>query len=87
MAASRRGRAWPYALRRARGRSACFANQHSPVCPPITQNFETEVDQEINSKVVDLLILYHFHKGCMDFFSTIFAQIGYQDAEFLGSSE
>jgi hypothetical protein len=31
MEACRRGRAWPYERRRARGRSACFANQHSPV--------------------------------------------------------
>jgi hypothetical protein len=31
MAACQRGRAWPYARRRARRRSACFANQHSPV--------------------------------------------------------
>jgi hypothetical protein len=31
LAACRRGRAWPYARRRARGRSACFAFQHSPV--------------------------------------------------------
>jgi hypothetical protein len=31
MEASRRGRAWPYARHRARERSACFANQHSPV--------------------------------------------------------
>jgi hypothetical protein len=69
-----------------RGRSACFAVQHSTVWPPITQNFETEVDQEINSKVVDLLILYHFHKGRIAF-STIFAQIECQDAKILGSSE
>jgi hypothetical protein len=45
------------------------------------------VDRVINSKVVDLLILYHFYKGCIVFFSIIFAQIGCQDAEFLGSSE
>jgi hypothetical protein len=70
-----------------RGRSACFAVQHSTVRPLITQNFETEVDQEINSKVVEQLILYHFHKGCIAFFSIIFAQSGCQDAEFLGSSE
>jgi hypothetical protein len=31
LAARRRGRAWPYARRRAHGRSTCFAFQHSPV--------------------------------------------------------
>jgi hypothetical protein len=52
-----------------------------------TPKFSTEVGRVINSKVVDLLILYHFHKGRMAFFSTICAQIGCQDAEILGSSE
>jgi hypothetical protein len=87
LAACWRGRAWPYTRRHMSGHSACFAFQHSPVWPPITQNSTTEVDQVINSKVVDLLILYHFHKGCIACFSTISAQIGCQDAEFLGSSE
>jgi hypothetical protein len=41
----------------------------------------------VNSKVVDLLTLYNFHKGRMAFFSTIFAQFGCQVADFLGASE
>jgi hypothetical protein len=45
------------------------------------------VDQVINSKVVDLLILYHFHKGRIAFFTLVFAQLGCQDAEFLSSRE
>jgi hypothetical protein len=49
--------------------------------------FSTEVDKVINNKVVDLLILYHFHKRRIAFFSTISAQFGCQDTEFLGSSE
>jgi hypothetical protein len=64
-----------------------FCSSASTVWPPITQNFETKVDKEINSKVVDLLILYHFHKGRIAFFSTMFAQIECQDATILGSSE
>jgi hypothetical protein len=36
------------------------------------------VGRVINSKVVGLLILYHFHKGCIAFFSTIFAQIEFK---------
>jgi hypothetical protein len=51
-----------------------------------TPYFLTEVNKVINSKVVDLLILYHFHKGRIAFFSTFSAQFGCQDAEFLGSS-
>jgi hypothetical protein len=47
----------------------------------------TKVHQAINNKVVDQLTLYHFHKGRLAFFSIIFAQIGCQNAEFLGSSE
>jgi hypothetical protein len=45
------------------------------------------VGRVINNKVVDLLILYHFHKGRMAFFSTIFAQIGCQASCFLGACE
>jgi hypothetical protein len=40
-----------------------------------------------NSKVVDQLTLYHFHKGRLAFFSIVFAQFACQVAEFLGSSE
>jgi hypothetical protein len=45
------------------------------------------VVQAVNSKVVDLLTLYNFHKGRMAFFSTIFAQFGCQVADFLGAGE
>jgi hypothetical protein len=45
------------------------------------------VAQAVNSKVVDLLILYSFQKGHMAFFPTIFAQFGCQVADFLGVSE
>jgi hypothetical protein len=45
------------------------------------------VVQAVNSKVVDLLTLYNFHKGRMAFFSTIFAQIGCQVGCFLGADE
>jgi hypothetical protein len=47
--------------------------------------FPTKSGRGINSKVVDLIILYHFHKGCLAFFSIVFAQIGCQNAECLGS--
>jgi hypothetical protein len=33
----------------------------------ITRNFETQVDQAINNKVVDLLFLYNSYKGCVGF--------------------
>jgi hypothetical protein len=52
-----------------------------------TPNFATEVDQGINSKVVDLPFLYNFYKGRMVFFSTISAQFACQLAEFLGVGE
>jgi hypothetical protein len=41
----------------------------------------------VNSKIVDLLILYNIHKGRMAFFSTICAQIACQDGGFLGADE
>jgi hypothetical protein len=52
-----------------------------------TPNFSTEVGRVINRKVVDLLILYNFHKGRMAFFPTIFSQFGCQVADFLGVGE
>jgi hypothetical protein len=45
------------------------------------------VHQGLNRKVVDQLTLYNFYEGRMGFFSTIFAQIACQDADFLGASE
>jgi hypothetical protein len=47
----------------------------------------TKVHQAINSKVVDQMTFYHFHKGHLAFFSIIFAQLVCQDADFLDSSE
>jgi hypothetical protein len=41
----------------------------------------------MNSKVVDPLILYNFHKWRMGFFSTNCAQFECQDGCFLGASE
>jgi hypothetical protein len=72
---------------RRRARRAVGSNwiSLSYVWLPKTQIFETQVDQVINSKVVDLLFLYNFGKGHRVFFSTICAQIGCQD--FLGASE
>jgi hypothetical protein len=52
-----------------------------------TPNFSTVVGRVINSKVVDLLILYNFYKGRMAFFSTIFAKFSCQVGRFLGASE
>jgi hypothetical protein len=43
------------------------------------------VDQVDNRKVVDLIPVYNFYKGCMGFFSTIFAQIACQVCCFLGA--
>jgi hypothetical protein len=45
-----------------------------------TPYFCTEVNKVINNKVVDLLILYHLHKGRIASFSTNSAQSGCQDA-------
>jgi hypothetical protein len=45
------------------------------------------VVQAVNSKVVDLLILYNFYKVSMAIFSTMFAQIGCQVGCFLGVGE
>jgi hypothetical protein len=59
----------------------------SPVWPTKTPKSWTEVVQAVNSKVVDLRILYNFHKGRMAFFSTICAQIACQDGRFLGADE
>jgi hypothetical protein len=42
-----------------------------PVQLNFAPNFSTEVVQEVNSKVVNLLILYIFYKGRIWFFSTI----------------
>jgi hypothetical protein len=41
----------------------------------------------LNTKVVDLLILYNFYKGRMAFFSTICAQIASKVCCFLGACE
>jgi hypothetical protein len=53
----------------------------------ISPIFLTEVVQAVNSKVVDLPILYNFCKVHMAFFSTICAQIACQVADFLGAGE
>jgi hypothetical protein len=83
--------AWSGARRRARGRErlapASCSIQLGPVQLQITPNSSTKVGQVINNKVVDLLILYHFHKGHMAFLSTIFAQFGCQAGCFLGACE
>jgi hypothetical protein len=46
----------------------------TPVCLSITQKLSTKVHYVMNRKVVDLTILYNFHKGSIVFFSTDFAQ-------------
>jgi hypothetical protein len=81
------GPAWPCPRRRAWVRAGMVAISSGSVPTRFSSIFQTKVGRVINSKVVDLLILYHFHKRCMAYFSTIFAQIGCQDAEILGSSE
>jgi hypothetical protein len=58
-----------------------------PVQLHFAPNFSTEVVQAVNSKVVNLLILYIFYKGHIWFFSTIFAQIASKLCCFLGASE
>jgi hypothetical protein len=45
----------------------------------------TEVVQGVDSKVVDLIILYNFYKGRMAFFSTLCAQIASKVCYFLGT--
>jgi hypothetical protein len=82
-----RGPAWPRAQRRAWVRVGTVPISSGSVPTRFSPIFLTKVGRVINSKVVDLLILYHFHKRCMAYFSTIFAQIGCQDAEIHGSSE
>jgi hypothetical protein len=52
-----------------------------------TQNFETQVGQVLNSKVVDQLTLYHFYKDRIGFRSTNFAQKVVELCRNLGSSE
>jgi hypothetical protein len=47
----------------------------------------TEVVQGVDSKVVDLIILYNFYKGRMAFFSTLCAQIASKVCCFLGACE
>jgi hypothetical protein len=49
--------------------------------------FATEVIQSLNTKVVDPVLLYNFHKGRRAFFSTIFVQFECQDHWFLGAGE
>jgi hypothetical protein len=61
--------------------------QRSTVDSVFSQNFSTEVDQGLISKVVDLLPLYNFYKGRMVFFSTVCAQITCRHCCFLGASE
>jgi hypothetical protein len=83
--------AWHGTRHRAHGRErlapASCSKRLGPVQLCFTPIFSTEVNKVINSKVVDLLILYHLHKGRIAFFSVVFAQIGCQDAEFLSSGE
>jgi hypothetical protein len=67
--------------------SQCQMFWRSPVRLLFSPKRWTEVHQGLNRKVVDLASLYNFYKWCMGFFSTIFAQIACQDADFLGASE
>jgi hypothetical protein len=60
------------ARRHARGAQTI---RFSRVPTKVSPKFSTKVHQAINSKVVDVLILYHFHKGRLAFFSIIFAQL------------
>jgi hypothetical protein len=76
--------------RRARGvsaRSGAKTNRLSRDQTRFSPKSSTKVHQAINSKVVDQLTLYHFHKGCLAFFSIVFAKFACQVANFLGSSE
>jgi hypothetical protein len=83
----RRDPTWPRERRRAWVRAGTVPISSGSIPTQFSPIFPTKVGRVINSKAVDLLILYHFHIRCMAFFSTIFAQIGCQDAEILGSSE
>jgi hypothetical protein len=66
------------ARRRVCGTCRPDLNSTGPVWLLKTQNFEIEVDQVVNRKVVHLPSLNNFHKGRMGFFSTICAQIACQ---------
>jgi hypothetical protein len=61
---------------RARRRGAAGSSSFCwvPVWARITPRFGMEVHQTMNRKVVDLTILYNFHKGHMVLFSTGFAE-------------
>jgi hypothetical protein len=52
-----------------------------------SQNFRTEVGKPLNTKVVDLALLYNFCKRHRVFFSTVCAQEACQVGSFLGASE
>jgi hypothetical protein len=68
-------------------RLAHFKTQGSTVWLLITWNFETQVDQVINSKVVDQLTLYHFYRVRPWFGSTDFAGHTVEHGRKLGSGE
>jgi hypothetical protein len=82
-----RGRRGPAHATSCVGASRRGSISSGPVQTRISPNFPTKVDQGVNSKVVDLLFLYNFYKGCRVFFSTSCAQIVCQVGYFLGACE
>jgi hypothetical protein len=69
----RRGRRGGGGEARAASRSGAERFHCAPVCLRFPPDFEIEVHQSVNRKVVDLTTLYNFYKGSRVFFSTDFA--------------